>query len=667
MINYHLQLPKKMGFKLLYPRRRGLIFKILAFCTFIGFVGLWFKNDTLGGEEDDLLLGRAKARDGGGPNHIPALDKSKTHRPLGQVAQPDDQILRVDNLPDHEPVREIHVPAPGIAKDPQFQAPARRRNLPSNEDMIERMKADRMFAEDEAKVVRGLGEGGRPVRLSGEEGRRAEEVLKKEAFNLVASDKISLNRSVPDSRDPLCKEIHYDADLPSASVIIIFTNEAWTPLIRTIWSVLTRSPSRFLKEIVLVDDFSDRAELGEKLDLYLKYRLPPLVRLVRLGERHGLIRARLAGARAASGDVLIFLDSHCEANEKWMEPLLQRIKESRSAVVVPIIDVIDDKTLEYYNGNGRYFQVGGFTWSGHFTWIEISDAEQKRRGSPVGATRSPTMAGGLFAIERNYFWEVGSYDNGMDVWGGENLEMSFRVWMCGGTLETIPCSRVGHIFRSFHPYTFPGNKDTHGLNTARLAETWMDEYKRLFYLYRPELQNADWGDISERKDLRNRLQCKSFKWYLTNIYPEKYILDEDVIAFGRVRNFASNLCLDMLEREDIDSQPFDLGLYSCDHAPLRNEFVSMSKNGELRREDVCAEVPVFSAQAVEKVRMVRCHGQRGNQEWLLAKTGHIIHKATNKCLDRGDKQAMDDVFVTTCANTRTQQWWFDHYLPVSSY
>ena len=37
------------------------------------------------------------------------------------------------------------------------------------------------------------------------------------------------------------------------------------------------------------------------------------------------------------------------------------------------------------------------------------------------------MAGGLFMIERNYFYEFGAYDNGMDIWGAENIELSLRV------------------------------------------------------------------------------------------------------------------------------------------------------------------------------------------------------------------------------------------------
>lgn len=60
-----------------------------------------------------------------------------------------------------------------------------------------------------------------------------------------------------------------------------------------------------------------------------------------------------------------------------------------------------------------------------------------------------------------------------------------KIWMCGGTLEVHPCSRVGHVFRPFLPYSLDGKNDSFLYNTVRTVEVWMDDYKRLFYMYTP--------------------------------------------------------------------------------------------------------------------------------------------------------------------------------------
>ena len=62
--------------------------------------------------------------------------------------------------------------------------------------------------------------------------------------------------------------------------------------------------------------------------------------------------------------------------------------------------------------------------------------------------------------------------------------------MCGGTLLTIPCSHVGHIYRATTPYKFAaaeGDASAEGVlrrNRVRMAEVWMDDYKDYFFKYR---------------------------------------------------------------------------------------------------------------------------------------------------------------------------------------
>lgn len=80
----------------------------------------------------------------------------------------------------------------------------------------------------------------------------------------------------------------------------------------------------------------------------------------------GLIRARLMGAAEATGAVLTFLDSHCEATEGWLEPLLARIKEDRKVAVCPVIDVINDRNFAYQRGIELF--RGGFNWNLQFRW-----------------------------------------------------------------------------------------------------------------------------------------------------------------------------------------------------------------------------------------------------------------------------------------------------------
>lgn len=71
----------------------------------------------------------------------------------------------------------------------------------------------------------------------------------------------------------------------------------------------------------MVDDGSTIKDLGDKLDKYVRQYMP-IVKILRTTKRQGLIKAKTEGAKVAKSEVLVFLDSHCEAYHNWLPPLL---------------------------------------------------------------------------------------------------------------------------------------------------------------------------------------------------------------------------------------------------------------------------------------------------------------------------------------------------------
>ncbi|EDW76568.1 uncharacterized protein Dwil_GK14594 [Drosophila willistoni] len=474
--------------------------------------------------------------------------------------------------------------------------------------------------------------------------RNGEDPYIRNRFNQEASDALPSNREIPDTRNPMCRTKKFRNDLPETSVIITFHNEARSTLLRTIVSVLNRSPEHLIREIVLVDDYSDHPEDGLELAKIDK------VRIIRNDKREGLVRSRVRGADAAVSSVLTFLDSHVECNEQWLEPLLERVREDPTRVVCPVIDVISMDNFQYIGASADL--RGGFDWNLIFKWEYLSPAERSvRHNDPTTAIRTPMIAGGLFVIDKAYFNKLGKYDMKMDVWGGENLEISFRVWQCGGSLEIIPCSRVGHVFRKRHPYTFPGGSgNVFARNTRRAAEVWMDDYKQHYYNAVPLAKNIPFGNIDDRLALKEKLHCKPFKWYLENVYPDLQAPEPQEI--GQFRQDGTE-CLDTMGHL-IDGT---VGIFPC-HNTGGNQEWAYSKRGEIKHDDLCLTLVQFSRGS--QVVLKSCDDSE-NQRWNMREGGLVRHNKINVCLDSRDHN-QQGISAQRCNSAlSTQRWSFTKY------
>ncbi|XP_019876719.1 N-acetylgalactosaminyltransferase 7 isoform X2 [Aethina tumida] len=512
------------------------------------------------------------------------------------------------------------------------------------------------FEPKEIEDRDGPGEKGQAHHLRQEQQNDADQSESEYGMNVACSDEISLDRTILDTRLPECKHWDYPYDLPSTSVIIVFHNEGWSVLLRTVHSVLNRSPKHVLKEILLVDDFSDKEKLKNDLDAYIE-QFDGKVRLIRNHQREGLIRTRSRGAKEAKGEVIVFLDAHCEVNTNWLPPLLAPIYRDRKTMTVPVIDGIDHKTFEYrpVYGDDRHFR-GIFEWGMLYKENEVPERELRTRKHNSEPYKSPTHAGGLFAIDRKYFLELGAYDSGLLVWGGENFELSFKIWQCGGSIEWVPCSRVGHVYRSFMPYNFGKlAKQKKGplitINYKRVIETWFDEkYKQFFYTREPLARFLDMGDITEQLELKNRLQCKSFAWYMENVAYD--VLDKfpelpPNLHYGELRSVAVNKCLDTLGH----APPSLMAIQHC-HGYGNNQLMRLNAKGQLGVGERCIEADG------QGIKLAFCRLGTVDGPWMYDESSKtLLHRVHRKCMALHPQTS--HLYLMPCDfNNAYQHWTF---------
>lgn len=220
-------------------------------------------------------------------------------------------------------------------------------------------------------------------------------------------------------------------------------------------------------------------------------------------------------------------------------------------------------------------------------------------------------------------------------------------WMCGGTLEIVPCSRVGHIFRKKSPYTWRPGVDVLRRNLIRLAEVWMDEYASYYYS-RSGQNKGDYGDISERKQLRENLGCKSFKWYMETIASDVKVPAN--LAEGFLRNLATgnNSCL------DAPAETGKVSTYYC-HFSAGTQFFEFAPDESFRHVDNCLE---YFPNKTAPLQFVRCSNTSGQKWHFNLATNQLSHKASQRCLAL-DARSNQLTMMTCNAFEINQKWEFE--------
>lgn len=259
------------------------------------------------------------------------------------------------------------------------------------------------------------------------------------------------------------------------------------------------------------------------------------------------------------------------------------------------------------------------------------------------------MTGGSYAIRRDHFFHLGGYDENLLIWNGENYELSIKLWLCGGGMFEIPCSRVAHLSKMHSAYRETEKPiDFVGRNLKRVAEVWLDEYKQ--YFYRGDFNrysNIDPGDLTQQLKKKSSLNCKPFKHYLDVVAPDMllyYPIQPHHFAAGNIQAQANSKCLGMAKYSYQDN----VALVECTRKNGIDYTLTLEKS--IRYNDTNDQCLSSS-----NLNFSNCNHQGLSQYWKFdLETRQIMNPPSKRCLE---SNSQDVIFMAVCDVDKIEQKW----------
>jgi polypeptide N-acetylgalactosaminyltransferase len=266
---------------------------------------------------------------------------------------------------------------------------------------------------------------------------------------------------------------------------------------KTIDGLLDRTPS--IDEIIVCDD----AGLG-----YTRTGVRVLTT-----DKVGRAKAWNAAAEQATGKTLIFLKDKTKVSDDWTLPLLKALQEEPQSLVSPVVHTLD---LGLWMTEASRWRRFGWRWD-----LNLYDRTY------TGRDESPAVSSYCIAVAKDWFNYLGGFDQGMQLGSGEDIEISLRSWLLGGSCRVCDDSTISVALEiDYGQQTLS--------NLARIAEAWFPGKAGYFYAARglkPEALNV--GRLSNLTRLAEK-QKRPFEWFLGMKQPELFgIYDLKASAKGK--------------------------------------------------------------------------------------------------------------------------------------